>query len=319
MHDQGLVWRNGELIPFADATCHVLSHMAARGSQIFDVMLVTWTDDGPCAVGLRHHVARFLRSAELMGMEEVGEVGAIERAIAETVIANSELVASGAADAADQAPRACMVKMVAAWTEQPVGIMPAVLRPTVYLLVLPIGDAVGPAVVRAPVSVRSSTVPKMPAEILPPSMKVAAGYTPGVRAQMLARAEGFDYTVFKTIAGDLAESTTLSMLVVQAGRLLAPPLDSVRDGITRRAVLDAAQAGGIPVEVRSIWWDEVEAADELILSSTTNPVVPVGRLDQRLLDAPGPITGTIGRTLVEVYAGGHRLSTTWLTPLQGLT
>lgn len=301
-------------MPFADATCHVLSHMAARGSQIFDVMLATPTDQGLCGVGLRHHVTRFLRSAELMGMEDVGGVGDIERAIAQTVTANSSPVSQ---NAGYDGP--FVIKMIAAWTEEALGVLPADIRPTVYILALPVGEDGASPVLKPPVTVRSSTMPKMPAEILPPSMKVAAGYAPGVRAQLQARAEGFDHTVFRTVDGDLAESTTLSMLVIFGGRILAPPLDSVLDGITRRIVLDVAQDAGLPVEVRAIAWDEVCSADELLLTSTNNPVLPVAALDERTFDAPGPITSMIGDLMVELYEGSHVLSSRWLTPLHGLT
>jgi branched-chain amino acid aminotransferase len=312
VQDQGVVWRNGQLVPFADATCHVLSHMAARGSQVFDVMLVTRTEKGPCAVGLRPHVARFLRSAELMGMEDVGEIGDLERAVAQTVTANASPVSQNAAYTGP-----FVVKLIAAWVEESVGILPADVRPSVYVVALPTGGDRIPTVLLPPAKVRSSSMPKIPASILPPSIKVAASYTPGVREQLRSRAEGYDHTIFRTTGGDLAESTTLSTLVVSDGRILAPPLDTVLDGITRRIVLEAAQDSGIPVEVRAISWDEVLGADELILSSTTHTVVPVCLLDDLALEAPGPVTTELAEVLTEVYSGEHRLSGQWLTPLTG--
>ena len=196
-------------------------------------------------------------------------------------------------------------------------MLPASLRPTVFVVTMPLTGDDAAQVLKAPAAVRSATMPKLPPEILPPSLKVAASYTPGVRAQLEARAAGFDHTLFRTVAGDLAESTTLSALVVRDGRILAPPLDNVLDGITRRIVLDVAQDLTVPVEVRAIGWDEVVAADELLLSSTTNPVLPVGRLDERHLDAPGPVTAALGAAMAEVYAGRHPLSARWLTPLTG--
>jgi branched-chain amino acid aminotransferase len=144
---------------------------------------------------------------------------------------------------------------------------------------------------------------------------VAAGYTPALREQLVSRQQGFDHTVFRTASGDLAESTTLSMLVVRDGRILAPPLDVVLDGITRRLVLDVADAARIPVEVRPVSWDEVEMADELVLGSSTHPVVPVGRLDQQHLDAPGPVTETLTSGVADLLGGRHPLSDHWLTPL----
>lgn len=296
-------------MPFADATCHVLSHMAARGSQVFDVLRVVTTDDGPCAVGLRPHVARFINSAELMGMRDVGTAGDLERAVAETVMA---------APAGNGRTRSFTVKLVAAWTEEAIGVMPASLQPTVYVLALPIDPATEPEVLGRPVKVKSVSMPKLPPSVLPPSLKVAASYTPGLREQMRVRSEGFDFPIFRTVNGDLAESTTLSVLVVADGRLLAPPLDSVLDGISRRIVVDVAGHQTIPVDVRGVYWDEVEGADELIFSSTTHVVTPVSLLDDRVIEAPGPVTKQIGVAMTELYQGNHPLSGRWLTPLSSL-
>ena len=95
----------------------------------------------------------------------------------------------------------------------------------------------------------------------------------------------------------------------------APPLDSVLDGITRRVVLDAADDAGIPIEIRPVAWSEVVGADELILTSTTHPVVPVGRLDDQAFEAPGPVAMTLGRAMAAIFRGEHPISGRWLTPL----
>lgn len=307
-----MVWRDGELIPFADATVHVLSHMAARGSQVFDVLLVTRTGRGVEAVGLRPHVTRFLRSADLMAMEGVGEIDDLELAVARTVAGNLHLATD-----ADGRPTPLVVKLIAAWTEEPDGLLPVDLHPAVFVTARPAAGHGAPAVPDRPARVRSSPMPKIPPTILPPALKVAASYTPGLREQLRSRSLGFDHTVFRTIEGDLAESTTLSMLVVTGGRVLAPPLDSVLDGITRRLVLDAAQELGIPIEVRAVEWAEVEAADELILSSTTHPVVPVASLDDRELPAGGEVTAELASVVDGTLRGTHRLAGRWLTPLGG--
>ncbi len=290
-----------------------MSHMSARGSQVFDVMLVAPTDAGHCAVGLRQHVARFLRSAEMMGMEDVGEIGDIERAVASTVMANRS----------PDSPHAgfngtFMVKVIAGWVDQANGILPSVLTPTLYVVATPAAEE-GPAkAMREPTKVRSADMPKIPAEILPPSLKVAASYTPGLREHMKSQSMGFDNTAFKTIDGDLAESTTLSMLVVKDGRIVAPPLDNVLDGITRRILLDAAQADGVTVDVRAIRWDEVRDADELILTSTNCPVTPVALLDDVTFTTPGAVSEKLAATVEAVLTGNHELSAKWLTPLQPL-
>jgi branched-chain amino acid aminotransferase len=298
---ESLMWRDGELIPFADATVHVLSHAANRGSEVFDVLRVVDTGHGPAVVGLRAHVARFDRSMELMGMEQPFEIAAIERAVARTVLAN---------------PGSAIVKLVAAWSEVAPVTVPLSARPSVFVAALPSAD--GNSLIDRPVTVQTATMPKIPASILPPSLKVAASYTPGIRYQLAAAAAGFDDVVFKTIEGGLAESTTLSLLVVGGGRILVPPLDTVLDGITRRLLIDVAHHDGIPVEVRHVAWDEVTSADELILTSTNHFVRPIGRLDALSFDAPGPVACRLTEHLGEVIEGRHALSARWLTPLAPL-
>ncbi len=312
------VWRDGTLIPFASATTHVLSHMSARGSQIFDVLLVVGDAEGPTALGLREHVIRFVRSAETMGMENLPEVSSLERAVARTVMANLD---EAGLDVTGSGP--LVVKLIAAWEAPSQTVVPADRTPTVYVTVTPLGSGRNGmdrfTSVPSPIAVKTAAMPKVPASVLPPSMKVAAGYTPGLRHHLLAADEGFDQVVFRTIdGGDLAESVTSSVFVVINGRIAVPPVDTVLDGITRRAVLDVAEHGGIPYTVRAVGWNEVEAADELFLSSTIRMVLPIGRLDERILDAPGPITTALADDMGRLLTGSHPLYRRWMTPLAPL-
>lgn len=313
-----VVWRDGELIPFASATTHVLSHMAARGSQIFDVLLVVGDGDVPTALGLREHVTRFVRSAETMGMEELPDIATLERAVASTVTTN---LTEAELDVTRTGP--LVVKLIASWDDPSQTVVPASRKPTVYVTVTPLGPGDGSvdwfAKVPDPIAVKTAAMPKVPASVLPPSMKVAAGYTPGLRHHLMAADEGFDQVVFRTIdGGDLAESVTSSVFTVTGGRIAVPPVDTVLDGITRRAVLDVAEHEGIPYTVRAVAWAEVEAADELFLSSSIRMVTPVGRLDGRVFDAPGPVTTAVAEGMGRLLMGEHPLDRRWMTPLAPL-
>lgn len=301
---QGLIWSDGTIVPFESATVHVLSHGVQRGTSVFDVMRVVDVDDGPMVFGLRPHVARFLRSMELMAMERPYSAGEIEAAIATTVLAN---------------PGAGVVKLVASWSEVAPRSMPVSLRPSVFVAALPSSvPAVSGEHRLAPVRLMTASAPKPSADLLPPSLKVAASYTVGVRERLLAMAQGFDDVLFKTESGDLAEGTTQSAFVVRGGRLLVPPLDTVLDGITRRAVLEMAHEMGLNVEVRPVHWDEVMSADELFLCSTNTPVLPVSVLDDRQFAADGPISAQLDRAVSRLLAGTHPLSSRWLTALSPL-
>jgi len=298
---EGTIWCDGKLVGFEQATVHVLSHAANRGSEVFDVLRLVSTDNGPAAVGLRPHVARFDQSMELMGMSHPFDISTIEQAVADTAQAN---------------PGTGVIKLIAAWTEIAMVSVPVSTTPSVF--VAAVGDISEDPVMSKPVAVATSEMPKIPAAILPPGLKVAAGYTPGLRRQMALAETEFDEVIFRSAEGKLAEATTQSLLVVSGERLLAPPVDTVLDGITRRLVMDAARSHGMAVEIRDVHWDEVENADELILSSTNHFIRPLSRLDDRLFDAPGPVASKLADTLNDVMGLRHELSTRWVTPLAGI-
>ncbi len=298
---QPVMWMNGQLVPSAEATVHVFSHGMQRGSTVFDVLKVVHLDNGPHAFGLREHVARFARSMQLMGMETEYEIGPLEKAVAEAVAAN---------------PGAEIVKLAAAWVEVPLRSLPVSVEPTVYVAAFPPSGTVDPGGSKETVKVKTATAPKMPADVLPPSLKVAASYTAGVRERLAAVAAGFDDVIFRSSNGDLAEGTTQSLFVINAGRVLLPPLDSVLDGITRRAVLDLAQHLGHRIEIRPVYWDEVTGADELFLSSTNAQVLPIEQLDEISYPAPGPISAELDDAVTALLSGDHPLSKRWLTLLQ---
>lgn len=293
--DAAVAWRDGELITAGEATLPVLSHAVQRGTTVFDVLKTVSTDDGLAAFGLRQHVARFFRSMKLMGMTTDRSVDELEAAVC--TVAN----AFG---------QPAVVKLVAAWAEVAVTAMPVSTEPSIWVTAMPV-SARG----SAPLALKTATAPKLTAEMLPPSLKVAASYTIGVREKMSAIADGFDDVIFKTVGGDLAEGTTQSLFLVIDGRVVVPPLDAVLDGITRRMVLAVAESIGVTADVRPVAWSEVLDADELFLCSTTRPVMPIDRHDDRTLETPGPVSSALAAAADEVLAGRHELATRWLTPL----
>lgn len=301
MADDGRkIWRDGELIRYEAATIHVLSHAAHRGSEVFDVLRIERTSRGTCAVGLREHVARFMTSMDLMGMKPEASIADLEAAVSEVVSANEGTVT---------------VKLVGSWTDEANGTLPLTYRPTLFVAPV-VGDHINAEKLPLdPIRVQTAAGPKIPRDVLPPGLKVAASYVPGIRHQIRASQEGFDEILFTSSTGDLAESTSLSCFVGQGSKLVVPPLDGVLDSITRRMLLEIANEANITVEVRPVAWDEVCAADELFLSSTNNIVRPIAALDDKHFDAPGAISTRLSELAEQVLEDNHRLSRRWLTPI----
>lgn len=301
------VWIDGIIRPISEATVSTLSHAVQRGTTVFDTALVVYPDPYPlgAVVGLPEHVERFFGSMESMMMEPTPGPDEIALAVAHTVAAN---------------PASTSVKMIAAWTESPLGTVPVSTVPEITITALAPADYDGPHHYAEPdpLKLAISPGPKIHHNILPPSLKVAAAYTLSIRQKLMARRDGFDDIVSRTNDGDLAEATSQSVFVVSGGTLLIPGTDVVLDGVSRRMVLDLADHLGIPSEVRTVGWDEVEGADEVFASSTNRPVWPIERIGDTHYGTSGPITAALAAGYEEIIGGNHPLSARWLSPIAGV-
>ena len=99
--------------------------------------------------------------------------------------------------------------------------------------------------------------------------------------------------VMRNYRGDLAECTTANLFVVKDGVAVTPPLDAgLLAGITREFLFEVGAGLGIPVRERALRDDDLFGADEAFLTSTTRELVPIVRVDDRVIGAgtPGPVT-----------------------------
>jgi branched-chain amino acid aminotransferase len=111
-------------------------------------------------------------------------------------------------------------------------------------------------------------------------------YGANMLASRLARERGFEEALLVTPHGRVLEAPTSSIFWVSGGELLTPPLEEhILASITRAIVIEAAGASE-----RSCTLEELLGAEEAFLASTTREVQPVAAVDDRLFEAPGPVT-----------------------------
>ena len=65
MKTSKLIWMNGKMIPWEDATVHVMAHALHYGSSVFEGMRCYDTPNGPCIFRLDAHIKRLIDSAKL--------------------------------------------------------------------------------------------------------------------------------------------------------------------------------------------------------------------------------------------------------------
>ncbi|MFI5317730.1 MAG: aminotransferase class IV [Myxococcota bacterium] len=282
------IWRNGRLIPWADATVHVLSQSIQRGTLVFDVMPIYWVKRGPAILGLDEHCERFVHSMELASMVPPYGVRELRAGIAETVRAN---------------PGAELVKISGYYPGVSLDVLPVDPAPDVAIAAFSVDDVVPGGMranARGPAKLQVASSPKMPAAVLSPQLKIAAGYTHAAFAKQRARAAGFHDVLFLDEAGSLTESSTQSFFLVADGALHTGGLDEVLDGITRRLTIELARDEGIEVVEGRMPRALLGRAREAFLTGTTTNVWPIGRIDS--LELPAPVPGPISARLIARFA-----------------
>jgi len=99
--------------------------------------------------------------------------------------------------------------------------------------------------------------------------------------------------IMRNYRGELAECSTSNLFVVRDGAALTPPLESgLLPGITREYLLEIGPEAGIPVREQVLRDPDLFGADECFLTSTTREIVPIVRVDDRIIGTgkPGPVT-----------------------------
>lgn len=127
-------------------------------------------------------------------------------------------------------------------------------------------------------------------------------YAANMLCGRLARERGFDEALLVTPHGRVLEAPTSSFFWVRDGALHTPPLDDhLLDSITRRAVMACCEVHETPTTL-----PDLGEAQEAFLASSLKEVLPVHRIEDLELRAPGPVTADVaqrvGRHIADALA-----------------
>ena len=132
-----------------------------------------------------------------------------------------------------------------------------------------------------------------------PAIK-SLNYLNNILAKIEAQNGGCEEAVMLNSEGYVAECTGDNLFIVKAGRLLTPPLSAgALYGITRQTVMELATESGVAVSEPNLTRYDLFNADECFLTGTGAEIVPVVKIDGRVIGTgkPGPLT----RQLEERY------------------
>ena len=292
------IWRDGEFVPWQDATVHVLSQSLQRGSLAFDYLSVYPAKRGVAMFRLRDHILRLLRTCQLVGLPIGYDAQTLIAACAATVRRN---------------PGAKSVKISALIPSIEVELIPQDARVSVFIAAY---DSAADIIAKNRGEFRHRAELTLKVErdtgsrrddIVPPHAKVAANYTAAMTAKWRARREGFDDVVLLDENGLLTEAPTTNLFLVDGdGALVTPPASKVLLGITRDSILALAPTVGCTATERDIAVAELMQADEVFLSGTSVGVWPVLGIDRQPVGAGtvGPVTERL-RTQYQAVVRGE--------------
>lgn len=274
----GVIWFNGELVPWQDAKLHVLTHGLHYASAVFEGE----RSYGGHVFKMTEHHERLKASAELLGFSLPYSVADIDQA-AMAVLKENGIVDGYVRPIAWRGSEMMGVSAqnnrinvaVAAWE------WPAYFSPEARLK-----------------GIRMTMADwRRPAPDTAPTRSKAAGlYMICTLSKHAAEAKGYNDALMLDYRGQIAEATGANIFLVQDGKLHTPTPDCFLDGITRRTVIDLARERGYEVIERAIMPEELGKTQEVFLTGTAVEVTPVAEIDDYKF-TPGEIT----RDLLTAY------------------
>jgi branched-chain amino acid aminotransferase len=275
------IWFNGQLVPFEEATIHILTHCNNYGTSVFEGVRVYETEKGVSVFHLEEHIDRLIASASKFGIKHKYTKDEIIAACLETVKAS--------------------------------GQTKGYIRPQIQFGLSTPGlgktDVVEMSIFFWPMgSYRTSDSLKVilsDVERISPKSgdieaKVTGFYTNSHFNYKFAHDNNADDAVMLDVNGNVAEVSSANLFIVKDGQIITPQTGYILKGITRSSVISIAkQELGIEVIERVVTPDELENADEIFLTGTAAQIDSVTEYNTKPVGT-GKV-GSITKQLQEIY------------------
>ena len=298
------IWMDGTLVPWKDATIHVLTHSLHYGSGVFEGIRAYPTSRGPAVFRLTDHMRRLDQSAGLLHID-------LPYSVAELVEATKETIRANRLDS-------CYIRPIAFLGYGEMGLNPLPCDVNVAIAVWPWGSYLGDEGVQHGVRMKISTWRRMDPNINPVAAKGTGIYINSSLAKVEALHGGYDEAILLNTSGTVAEATGENVFIVKNGVLVTPPLHSgALEGITRDSVMVIARDLGYEVREQALLRTDLYLADEAFLCGTAAEVVPIREIDDHEIGEPGEATRKIQETYFATVRGQVEKYADWLEYADG--
>ena len=299
----GWIWYDGKMVPWRDATTHVLTHSLHYGLSVFEGVRAYKTSAGTAIFRLREHTERLFNSARIFLMQMPFTPEQLMEAQRQVVRANQLETA--------------YVRPIAFYGSEKMGVSPVGLRVHVAIAAWAWGAYLGEEGLQKGIRVKTSSYARHHINVSMVRSKTGGHYVNSILANLEATREGYDEALLLDTQGFVAEGAGENLFIVRDGQLFEPQLVSGLAGITRRTVMELAADLGLSVQARPMTRDDVYLADEAFFSGTAAEITPIRELDGRVIGSGrrGPLTEKIQTAFFDAVNGRTPRYREWLTPV----
>jgi branched-chain amino acid aminotransferase len=274
------IWRDGEILGPDAAAISVWDHAFLYGDGVFEGIRLR----GGALYRGDLHLQRLRRSSRLLALDVRHSDEEIFEGIRSLAVVNDlrdahvRIIHSRGVGLPGIDPRRCP-------------------QTSLSILLYPFPPLLG----TEPISlITSSVVRKAPRSV--PAGAKSLNYLDSILAKQQATDAGAGDALMLDGNGNVAEATGANLFAVADGQLKTPPVTAALPGITRRTVLELAEALGIPSAVETLSLGDLYVADEAFLTGTAAGIVPIAKVDgHAVTEAPGPLTKAIDERYRETW------------------
>ncbi len=274
----GVIWFDGEMVAWRDATVHVLTHTLHYGMGCFEGVRAYHADQGTAIFALEAHTNRLMDSCKILGMK--------------LPYSKQQLLDAQIAAVRDNHLDSAYIRPMCFYGSEGMGLRADGLNVHCIVAAWEWGTYLGQEALEKGIRIKTSSFTRHHVNIAVTKAKANGQYINSMMALSEALNDGYDEALLLDPEGYVAEGSGENIFVIKDGIIYTPELTSALNGITRKTIFTLADDLGFEIREKRITRDEIYIADEAFFTGTAAEVTPISELDNRPIGngIRGPIT-----------------------------
>ncbi|HIF9367265.1 TPA: branched-chain amino acid transaminase [Photobacterium damselae] len=296
------IWFNGEMVAWADANVHVLTHAMHYGTSVFEGIRCYNTPQGPAVFRHREHMERLKNSAKIYRFPINYSVDELMEHCRATLRTNKL--------------ESAYIRPLAYVGNVGLGVCPPPNTEMELIIAsFPWGAYLGDEALENGVDAMISSWHRAAPNTIPTAAKAGGNYLSSLLVGGEARRHGYAEGIALNVEGYISEGAGENLFVVRNGIISTPPATgSILPGITRDTIMTLAKELGYEVREENIAREALYLADEVFMTGTAAEIVPVRSVDQITVGVGkrGPVTKVMQEAFFGLFNGTTEDKWGWL-------